>query len=56
MGTPSPMRRREASRDYDRLMRREITPVQYWETLRRESNADVERAIARRRAAAAKAA
>jgi len=52
MGNPSPMRRREASRDYERLMRREITPAQYWETLRRESDSDVERAIARRRAAA----
>ena len=50
------MRRREASRDYERLMRREITPAQYWETLRRESDAEVERVIARHRAAAAKAA
>ncbi len=55
MGTPSPMRQREASREYKRLMRGEISPDRYWETLRRESASEVERAIARRRAARAAA-
>jgi hypothetical protein len=50
------MRRREASRDYQRLLRGEIGPDQYCETLRRESDSEVERAIARRLAAAKAAA
>lgn len=49
MGTPSPIQKPEASRDYDRLMRREISPTEYWETLRRESENDVQRVLTRRR-------
>lgn len=50
MSTPSPMARPQASRDYERLMRREISPAEYWQTLRQEARQDVQRVLLRRRA------
>lgn len=52
MSTPSPMRKSQASRDYERLMRREISPSQYWETLKQEAESDVRQVLARQRAKA----
>jgi hypothetical protein len=46
------MRQSEASRDYKRLLKREVTAEQYWETLRREARADVRRVLSFRRAKA----
>jgi hypothetical protein len=51
MGTPSPMHRPEASRDYERLLKRQTTVDKYWETLQREASDDVQRILSRRRAA-----
>lgn len=52
MGTPSPMRRTQSSRDYERLLRRETTAEKYWETLRREARANAERVAGRGRSKA----
>lgn len=43
MGTPSPMQRSEAARQYERLMRQEIKPAEYTRALKEEARADVER-------------
>jgi hypothetical protein len=53
MGTPSPMQKPQATRDFERLLRQEIPASEYWESLRREARADVERARRRRRSATA---
>ena len=52
MSTPSPMNRPQASRDYERLMRREISPTEYLQTLRQEAQNDVQRVLTRRRVGA----
>jgi hypothetical protein len=49
MGTPSPMRRPKASQAYERLLKREATAEQYWETLHREAREDAKRILGRRR-------
>jgi hypothetical protein len=49
MGSPSPIPKSASSRDYERLMRREITADQYVETLKREADEHVQRVIARGR-------
>lgn len=56
MSTPSPMHRPQASRAYDRLMRREISASQYLESLKREAQSDVQQVLDRRRQSDAKAA
>jgi hypothetical protein len=43
------MSRPQAERDYERLMRREISPTEYWLTLRQEAQNDVQRVLTRRR-------
>lgn len=43
MGTPSPMQKPQSTRDFERLLKREISALDYWESLRREAEADVER-------------
>jgi hypothetical protein len=52
MGTPSPMHRPQASRDYERLLKRQTTADKYLETLRREARDEVQRVLTRRRAEA----
>lgn len=49
MGTPSPIPKSAASRDYKRMMRREITADQYVETLKKEADEYVQQVIARGR-------
>jgi len=49
MSNPSPMHKSKASRDYERLMRREIPASQYTQTLRQEAREDAQRALKRRR-------
>lgn len=49
MGSPSPIQKSAASRDYERLMRREITADQYVETLKKEADEHVQRVLTRGR-------
>jgi hypothetical protein len=49
MGSPSPIPKSAASRDYQRMMRREITTDQYVETLKKEADEYVQQVIARGR-------
>lgn len=53
MGSPSPLPKPQASRDFQRLLRQEISASEYWESLRREAKDDVERARKRRRGSTA---
>jgi hypothetical protein len=53
MGSPSPKPRAESSRQYDRLLKGEITSKQYVQSLKKEARRDVAtRRTSKRRAAA----
>ena len=55
MGTPSPITQPKATLGYQRLLRREITPVEYGEVLKREAQDDAKTFVFRRRKAQAAA-